>query len=237
VPENGPKKMNIVLSLMKNLGAVFASARELKPGEGLVYSPVTFEGLANMYLSSEKGFYMKENDLSLLPCGEQKFAGVTYGIRDFRTSPLEAALVLKLGGKPDRVTIPVAKKADALFFLQAHAPTPNTWTPRGDEQPPEMYVYDIVYDDGSKVSFAQRYGVETAPWLTDRKPHGISKGALAWTAPAREAGKHAQLFSVQWNNPTPEKPIKEVVLRLGRHGDWFGQPILLGVTAAELKGN
>lgn len=49
--------------------------------------------------------------------------------------------------------------------------------------------------------------------------------------------KYAKLFSVQWNNPTPEKPIKEVVLRLGRHGDWFGQPILLGVTAAELKGN
>ena len=236
VPENGPKKMNIVLSLMKNLGAVFASGRELKPGEGLVYSPVSFEGVANLYLASEKGFYMKENDLSLVPCGEQKFAGVTYGVRDFRTSPLEAAVTLKMAGKPDRVTIPVGKKADALFFLQAHAPTPNTWTPRGDEQPPEMYVYDIVYADGSKVAFAQHYGVETTPWLTDRKPHGISKAALAWTAPAKEAGKHAQLFSVQWNNPTPDKEIKEIVLRLGKHGDWFGRPIVLGITAATLKG-
>ena len=237
VPENGPKKMNIVLSIMKNLGAVFASGRELKPGDGLVCSPVSFEGVANLYLSSEKGFYMKENDLALVPCGEQKFAGVTYGVRDFRTSPLEAAVALKLAGKPDHVTIPVGKKAEALFFLQAHAPTPNTWTPKGDEEPPEMYVYDIVYADGAKVSFPQRYGVETAPWLTDRKVHGLSRAALAWTAPAKEKGKSAQLFSVQWNNPSPEKEIKEIVLRFGKHGDWFGQPILLGVTAANRKGN
>ena len=237
VPENGPKKMNIVLSLMKNLGAVFASGRELKPGDGLVYDPVSFEGVANLYLASEKGFYMKENDLSLVPCGEQKFAGVTYGVRDFRTSPLEAAVTVKLAGKPDRVTIPVGKKADALFFLQAHAASWNRWTPKGDEQPPEMYVYDIVYADGSKAEFAQHYGTETSPWLTDGKPHGTSKAMLAWTAPAKEAGKKAQLFSVQWNNPSPDKEIKEIVLRLGKHGDWFGHPIVLGITAATLKGN
>jgi len=236
VPENGPKKTNIVLALLKNLGAVFASGRELKPGEGLVYEPVSFEGVANLYLASEKGFYLKENDLSLVPCGEQKFAGVTFGVRDFRTSPLEAAVTLKLCGKPDHVTIPVGgKRADALFFLQAHAASPNRWTPNGDEAPPPMYVYDIVYEDGTKVEFEQRYGVETAPWLTEKKPHGLSRASLAWTAGAKEEGKHVQLFSVQWNNPTPDKPIKEIVLRYGRHGDWFGHPILLGVTAARLK--
>jgi len=236
VPENGPKKTNIVLALLKNLGAVFASGRELRPGEGLVYDPVSFEGVANLYLSSEKGFYMKENDLSLVPCGEQRFGGVVYGVRDFRTSPLEAAVALKLCGKPDRVTIPVDKEADALFFLQAYAPTPNRWTPKGDEPPPPMYVYEIVYEDGSKAEFEQRYGVETAPWITDGRPHGLSRARLAWTAPAKEAGKSVQLFSVQWNNPSPGKKIREIVLRYGRHGDWFGHPILLGVTAAKMKG-
>ena len=99
-----------------------------------------------------------------------------------------------------------------------------------------MYVWDVVYEDGTTVSFPQRYGVETAPWITDAKPHGISRAALAWTVPAKEQGKSVQLFTVQWNNPNPDKKIKELVLRLGKHGDWFGWPVVLGVSAAQAKG-
>lgn len=236
VPENGPKKRNIMAALLRNLGGVFAAGKDLRPGDGLVYTPLSFEGVANLYLSSEKGFFAKENDLSIVPCGEQKFQGVKYAVRDFRTSPLEAAVTLKLANAPDKVTVPAGGvKADALFFLQAHAPR-NTWKGKDGEEPPEMYVWDVVYEDGTTVSFPQRYGVETAPWITDAKPHGISRAALAWTVPAKEQGKSVQLFTVQWNNPNPDKKIKELVLRLGKHGDWFGWPVVLGVSAAQAKG-
>ena len=235
VPENGPKKRNILSAILRNLGGVFAGDREIKPGDNLAYAAIPFEGVANLYLSLDKGFFDKANDLSLVPCGEQKFQGVRYTVRDFRTSPLEAGITLGLAGAPGQVAILAnGVKADALFFLQANAPR-NAWQKRGDEEAPEVFVYDIVYEDGTKAEFPQRYGVETAPWITDGKPHGLANAMLAWTVPAKEEGKNVQLFSVQWNNPAPEKGIKEIVLRSGRHGDWFGWPVLLGISAASRR--
>ena len=237
VPENGPKKRNIVMTILRNLGGVFAAAKELRPGDRLAYRPLSFEGVANLYLDSARGFPSKENDLALVPCGEQKFAGVLYGVRDFRTSPLEAAATLAgtPGAKaPNELKIAAGAKADALFFLQAFHPMEAWRDARGKE--PVLFVYDIVYEDGTKASFEQRYGVQVGPWITDRPPAGISGATLAWTVPAKEQGKHVQLFSAQWNNPSPEKEIREIVLRYGQHGSRFGTPVLLGVTAAKERG-
>ena len=238
VPENGAKKRNILVTLLRNLGGVFAASRDIRPGAGLTYEPVSLEGegIANLYLSGERGFPDKTDDLSRLPLGEQRMAGVLYRIRDFRTSPLESAVTLRgMPGvnAPEQVSIPVGTKADALFFL--HGLYPNQeWKPqRATDAPPSTWVYEIRYADGGSEVFAVAYGRHVAPYKAASEPTGLPDAALAWsaTAPSGE-GANLSVYSAQWTNPKPEAAIESVTLKYSDQGDRWGRPILLGITAA-----
>ena len=124
VPVNAQKKQAIVSTILRNLGATFAGGRIVTAAQ-MKFLPVPFNEQANAYLTKGHGTF-PDVDLSTLPVGEQKFAGVTYKINDFRTSPVPSCVVLRAPCVDDRLpaeaTIKVGRKADALFFLQSYIP-------------------------------------------------------------------------------------------------------------------
>lgn len=236
VPVNVQKKRAIVGTILRNLDAAFAARAMLLPGERLDYRPVSLEDHCNLYITGERGWFDKQNDLSLLPLNRQRFAGVTYDIRDFKTSPLENAVAIKGAGPardlPERVEgIEVGAKADALFFLHTLHRT-REWRPRGNQdEPPVVFEYVVTYADGETAVVPVQYGRGVDHWL-QAEPVGLRDAALAWTAPARAAeGMSTAIYQMQWNNPRPDVAIESVGLRYPE-GNPYGTPVLLALTAA-----
>ena len=125
-PVNSQKKQNIVSTLLRNLGAAFAGERVVTAGADLKYTPIPLGDKCCQFLTKEKGWYEGGDDLSAFPVGENTLSGVRYLVRDFRTSPLPACVMLAgpgvKGRMPDAVEgIPAGVKADALFFLHTSA--------------------------------------------------------------------------------------------------------------------
>jgi hypothetical protein len=79
-PVNAEKKQTIVATLLRNLGAAFAAERLLVAGAKLNYQPVPLDAKCNQYLTADKGWIKGQPDLGHFPIGEQKLAGVPYGI-------------------------------------------------------------------------------------------------------------------------------------------------------------
>lgn len=236
-PENADKKRNLVSTLIRNLGAEFAAERLLVPGANLVYQPVPLGEKCNGYLTADKGF-PGNPDLSTFPVGDQKFAGVRYEIRDFRTSPLPAAVVLN--GKTIRVAgIPVETKADAVFFLHTFVQQkpwtpPKPWETNKPKDPPTLWRYVIRYTDGESVEVPVVLHQGATSHRTE-SPAGLPGATLAWTTTA--GGSQLVVHQMPWTNPRPEVGIETIdVVSPEKPGDRYGVPVVLGITAAtEMK--
>ena len=239
VPENAPKKRGILAALLRNLGGVFAEARQVLPFDQARWTPISLEGIANLYLDAGHGFPASEgDDLSSVPVGGQTFAGVPFRIRDFRTSPLETAVSLR-GLSPtagDTVEIPVNTQADAIFFLHALYPSGHQWRGRETDTPAALWEYEIRYADGESAVCPVPFGRGAASWVAAEPPTGLSGAALAWSARATATSRFLRLYHMRWTNPRPDAQIRSVVVRRGPDGDHWGNPVVLGVTAARLGG-
>ena len=123
---------------------------------------------ANRWLSDDvdndgKGGWTDQGsgaDMRNLKTGDRRLGGVM-----FRLLPDNANAVIVLrsdnrakGDLPDKVTIPVGKKLDTLFFLHAAA-----WCPRGND---EMFHYVIHYADGKDVTLKVT-GNNLTDWIAD----------------------------------------------------------------------
>ncbi len=241
LPENAEKKKTIFTTVLGNLHATFEGARSILPGEGLRYHPVSMEKHCNLYLDGEQGWPLKP-DLAHLPLNRQKFEGVVYQIRDFKTSPLESAVTLQ--GMP-RVKAPkavegieVGRKADALFFLHTMVEK-REWKPgRRRREPPAVWEYVVHYADGQTAVVPVNYGLGAAHYVQAR-PTGLKDAVLAWAAasPGAEEAESGEtpktaVYAMQWTNPRPDVAIASVDMRQGP-GRRYGAPVLLAVTAAE----
>ena len=240
VPVNAKKKATIFSTVMRNLNAVFAGRKTVLPGAGLNYYPISLEGRCNLYLTAERGWPDKERDFSHLPLDRQRFTGVLYEIRDFKTSPLENAITLS--GMPgakaeDKVTdLEVGRKADALFFLHTFHRRREWRAGRNAPEPPVIFQYVVRYADGKTETVDVQYGRGADHWRSSTTPAGLQDATVAWTAPFPEDPEsHAVLYQYQWNNPRPDVTIESVDLQYNEDvGGRYGAPILLGITAAEL---
>ncbi len=240
VPVNADKKAAVFSTVMRNLNAVFAGRKVLLPGAGLTYHPISLEGRCNLYLTAERGWPDKERDFSHLPLDRQRFSGVLYEIRDFKTSPLENAIALKgmwgLPTAPEEVTgLAVGRTADALFFLHTFH-RKAVWNPRREtDEPPTIFQYVVHYADGKTETVDVKYGRGAEYWRSE-SPTGLADATIAWTAPfPGDPANYAVLYQFQWNNPHPETTIESIDLRYDDEvGGRYGAPILLGVTAAEV---
>jgi beta-galactosidase len=237
-PVNGEKKQAIVAALLRNLGAAFASGRTLVAGYNLKYTPVPLDEKCTQYLTRDRGWLDTPGDLRRLPVGAQKLAGVDYFVRDFKTSPLPACIMLAgpgaRGAMPAAVRdIPVGRKADLLFFLHTFHRT-KEWRPSDkDRVPPAVFRYVIHYDDGRTTQVPVRYERGVGHWVAER-PQGRPEAAVAWAAPLPgDPGRQAVVYQMSWPNPRPGVPIRSIdVCYDERVGNGYGVPVVLAITAA-----
>ncbi len=236
-PVNAQKKQTITATLLRNLGAAFAGERVLTAGANLKYTPIPLGDKCNQFLTKEKGWYEGGDDLTAFPVGENTLAGVRYNVRDFRTSPLPACIMLAgpgvKGRMPDAVDgIPAGVKADALFFLHTFRQA-KEWKPTNEQKgPPTVFEYVVHYADGKTAEVPVKYGRGVGDWLQS-KPQGLPEAAVAWAAPvAKDAGKSAVVYQMQWTNPRPEEEIQSIDIRYDlKVGNQYGAPAVLAITA------
>lgn len=238
VPVNAQKKQNIVSTILRNLGAAFAGGRIVTAAQ-MRFLPVPFNEQANAYLTKGHGTF-PDADLSTLPVGEQKFAGVTYKINDFRTSPVPSCVMLRGPGVdgrlPAEATIKVGRMADALFFLQAFIQG-QEWRPNDPNQrPPVAFKYVMNYADGKSEEAPVEITLGIAPYTTTSLAN-LKNAIVAWTG--KSATPQAQplvVYQFQWSNPRPEVEIKSVTLKRDPAGDEnWGVPVWIGLTAGSRK--
>jgi beta-galactosidase len=239
VPVNAEKKRAIVTALLRNLGAVFAGGKVLTLGD-LAFRPVPIGEQCNQFLSKDRGWLDGGRDLVHLPVGRQTFAGVTYELVDFKTSPVPSCIMVAGPGAKGKlaksITIKVGGKADSLFFLHTFNKV-RDWQPPAQQpgaEPPAVFRYVVRYTDGKTLEVPVRLGEGVDHWLS-KAPAGPKNAAVGWAAPFPNdrSGEQAVVYQMQWQNPRPGAEIAGVELTYdAKVGDQYGTPVLLGLTAA-----
>lgn len=242
-PANAEKKRALVKALLANLGAPFASDDRLGSGVALRYDPLRFaDGLCTAYAHhrGDPPWFPGKADVSGIPVGEQRFAGVAYFLSDFSTSPVPS--VLMIGGPGSKVKagsleVPVGKRGDAVFVLHtAHAgPGVERWEKQVEEAKrrrreipaaPVLARYVLVYADGSEHAVEVRWGQEVGPW-NPPTALPLPRAALAWAGAVVE-GIQPTVYSLQIANPHPDREIK--TLRIAEGEKNVGTPAVFAVT-------
>ena len=134
------------------------------------------------------GFGDKKFTFKDLPTGKHTFAGVPYVVYDFLTSPVPTVIMLGGPGVPNKLPeavkgIPVNRKADALFFLQAARLDAR----RGDHEIKEKKQYElcryvITYADG-KTAEVPIFAETDVEDYRQKTPAAIPGAQIAWTRP------------------------------------------------------
>ena len=203
------------------------------PGAGMTYTPIPLDEKCNMFLTRDKGWF-DDRDFTALPKGEQKFTGVTYLVRDFKTSPLPSCIMLAGQNGPANLPkevkgIKIDTKADALFFLHtAHYQHPWNKPKDGDQTPPVVFKYVVHYSDGSTADIPIRYNVGVGQWAVET-PAGLKEAVVAWAAPYANRKDQAVAYQFQWDNPKPGVVISDVDLMYD-NAQFYASPVLLGLT-------
>jgi beta-galactosidase len=237
VPLNALKKRNILASVLRNLKAPFGGANVVV-GTNVDYTPVNFGGFQNkltQYRTNRGWFGDANRTFNALPTGTQRFAGVTFNIYDFATSPVPTAIMLGGEGVPNNPPqevkgIPINRKADALFFLH----TARIDQRRSDEEARdnkkfEMARYIINYADGQSVTIPIFSEIDIESYRQET-PRAIPGAQVAWVSKYADSSESAVAYSKQWNNPRPDVEIKSVDMAYG--ADKRGVPVLLAITTA-----
>jgi len=239
-PENAGKKQAILKIILANLGAPFSGGKTIIAGaSNLTFSPVDISSKANQYRDDKGWFGEAGLSFKALPTGDQTFAGAGYNVYHFTTSPVPEAIGIGGGGVPRNLPgavmgIPVNKKADALFFLQA-ARIDNR---RSDDEKKqgktyEMAAYIVHYADGQSVGVPILAEINVEDYHQTKEATPISGAQIAWSAPYAGTDQVAVAYSQQWTNPRPDVEIASVDLVRGV--DPRGPFSLLALSAATAK--
>ena len=238
VPVNLQKKQVIAATLLRNLHATLAGSRLLTTAN-LKFRPIPLDDRCNQYLTKDHGWFDAGRDLAHLPAGTNALAGVTYTIRDFRTSPAPSCVMLAGPGAKGRLPNEVkglraGVKADVLFFLHTFLRT-GDWRPsKPEDQPPAVFRYVVHYADGQTAEIPVLYREGVDHWLA-KEPKGLKSASVAWAAPAPgdASGEQAVLYQLSWANPRPNVSIDSIDMLYGPQGSQYGTPALLAITAGE----
>ncbi|MDB5352880.1 MAG: Beta-galactosidase/beta-glucuronidase [Planctomycetota bacterium] len=238
VPGNAEKKRAVLATILRNLKAPFAAGKTVIAGASLDYAPIDLSKQANQY-RTERGWFGDANTtFKDLPSGKQTFAGVPFSVYDFRTSPVPTVVMLGGQGVPNNLAdavrgIPVNRKADALFFLQAARIDQR----RNDQEVREkkqfeMARYVVTFADGKTAEIPVISEIDVDDYK-QRSPSPLPGAQIGWTKPFANSDLSAVAYVKQWNNPRPDVAIKSVDLVYGK--DRRGVPALIAVTAATAR--
>jgi beta-galactosidase len=240
VAENAGKKQKILATILRNLKAPFAGGKAVIVGAGLTYTPLDLSKQATQYRDDKGWFGDRQFTFRDLPTGRQKLAGVTYDIYDFPTSPVPTVVMPAGNGVPGKLPrevtgIPVHRRADALFFLQTaridQRMNERDWK---EKKRYELCRYVIHYADGETTTVPVHSETDVDNYRQET-PRPLPGAQIAWVRPYPGTKFSAVAYSMQWNNPHPEKEIATIDLVHGKDGS-RGVPALLAVTAASAEG-
>ncbi len=220
VPENVTKKQTILATLLRNMKAPFAGSGNAITSANLVYQPIDISKQANQYRGEQGWFGDKNFSFAAFPGGKQTFAGVDYNIYSFATSPVPTAVMLAGDGVPGGLAdsihgIPVNRKADALFFLQAARidQRRNEQEVR-DNAKFEMADYVINYADGQQVKVPVYSEIDIEDYK-QKSPAPLPGAQIAWLRLYEGTPYTEVAYQMQWNNPRPNVEIKSIDLVYG----------------------
>ncbi len=236
-PENVAKKRNIVKGVLSNLYAAFGSEApggpRVDPDEIVRYERMTFPEQVNLRVDKGHNWPVQDHDLSKLPIGTTRLDGVPYEIYQNQLAPGDDNIIaLGTLGEfkgPRKLTLPIDRKADALFLLHTlvSETTPERAGIRGAQ--PVVLRYTVTYADGRTLEVPIRLGTEVGDWLT-RKPAELPGARVAWQAPTK-GGRKTVLYHVPWANPRPDVRIRSVAVTLSDAGEKLGMVVVAGMTA------
>lgn len=239
VPENVIKKQTILATLLRNMKAPFAGSGNAISSANLVYQPIDISKQANQYRGEQGWFGDKNFTFAAFPGGRQTFAGVDYSIYTFATSPVPTAVMLAGEGVPNGLAdsirgIPVGRKADALFFLQAARidQRRNEQEVR-DNSKFETADYVINYADGQQVKVPIYSEIDIEDYK-QKSPAPLPGAQIAWLRPYEGTPYTAVAYQMRWNNPRPNVEIKSIDIVYGQQRR--GVIALLAVSAGVKSG-
>ncbi|HZZ73595.1 MAG TPA: glycoside hydrolase family 2 TIM barrel-domain containing protein [Pirellulales bacterium] len=239
VPANAAKKRTILTALLHNLRAPFSGGKSVIAGANLQYAPIDISKQANAFRNEQGWFGDKQFTFRDLPTGKQMLAGVQYDIYEFATSPVPTAIVLDGPRVPNHLAkevtgIPVERKADALFFLQA-ARLDRRRNPdeRKHGKKLEVARYVVHYANGTSETIPVYSEIDVDDYR-QTTPAPLPGAQIAWTRPYEKSNQTAVAYSMQWTNPHPDLEIKSIDILPG--ADQAGVPAVLAITAATAAG-
>jgi hypothetical protein len=157
-------------------------------------------------------------DMRELQTGRRTFGGITFDI----LPPPKSVVVLKSmmrepAGMPERVTIPVGRKADTLFFLHSAG-----WF--------NTFKYVIHYADGKDVEIPVNSS-NMLEWTSppgDRFPNEI--GTFTTVAETVKVPQFSQgsIYRMEWGAPLDRRAVD--IKSIDFIGDGKSVPVLLGIT-------
>ncbi|MFO7956282.1 MAG: glycoside hydrolase family 2 TIM barrel-domain containing protein [Candidatus Brocadiia bacterium] len=256
--ENAGKKRNLVGVLLQNMG-VGISSKVALPGVNVSYEPVDLMQYCNQYMDSSwvkenVWFGQPEKDLSALETreGEVELADVDYQLVHFQTAPKQDCIMLGASEAPRQFPtavrgIPVGRKCDMLFFLQAANVTePITAEERermtARRRPfrlPRVMEYVLHYTDGETETVPVVLEKHVDHWLQE-EARALEGARPAWTHRFPD-GQYGVLYSMEIPNPRPSVTVDslDVVLATDEEGNPIDRavPAVLAVTTGRVVGS
>ena len=229
VPLNAVKKRNILATILRNLGAEFVESESITAGTPLTYSPINMAAQCNGFRGA-RGWLDGGFTFEAMPGGLQKFAGVTFNIYAFPTSPVPDCVMVR---DQDVEGIPVNQKADALFFL--HTMKLDARRNRDEIRDGKLYEtlkYVVCYADGESAEIPV-YAEADVEHYRQKDVTAIPGAMLGWVRRDADSGDSAVAYVKQWNNPHPDKAIATIDVVRGQ--DPRGPAAVLAITAAKME--
>jgi beta-galactosidase len=208
VPLNAIKKRNILQAVLRNLKAPFGGGNVVV-GTNVNYTPINFgdfQPKLTQYRTNRAGSATPTAP-STLAEGEQKFAGVTFNIYDFATSPVPTAIMLGGEGIPNNPPqevkdIPINKKAEALFFLHtARIDQRRNNDELRDNKKFEMARYIVNYADGQSVTIPIYSEIDIEHYRQET-PKAIPGAQTAWVSKYEGSNESAVAYIEAVEQPT-----------------------------------
>jgi len=200
--------------------------QKIKETYFLDLTKVANRGLADEVENDGKGGWSDQGpqaDMRELQSGERRLGGVPFKIPPDPTSIVVLRSSNRLQGDlAEKVTIPVGRKLDTLFFLHAAA-----WCPSAGE---EAFHYVIHYADGKDVTLKVT-GSNLADWIGEPvRRFPLEEGTFTTVVETVKNPQFRQgsVYRMEWGAPMDRRGVEIKSIEFAGGGK--AVPMLLGIT-------